>query len=467
MLDNVIINERFIISLQLGAHMTTDQAQHADEVLKLIIEDDEGSQAHYPILHDELRIGRSHDNQICLTQKNVSRFHASLLLQSTRVSLLVKDLDSYTGIRLNGQRIVNQCTFRMGDLIEIGDYSITLENNQSNSAQKSSKPIKSNAEPLADEYRATLVVVSNNLAGQIYQLNQKEMIIGRESSENDLVVNHRSISRNHAKIIWRNGDFTIIDLRSANGISINGSDFGTATLVNGDIIKMGHVKLRYVAPGDHYVFNIADTDNVVLDHSFSWLHSIFKPLIIFITVLSLAFLASKWWHGHFNSVESDFSDPSIIDIEVPSTAIDPLPTATDMMKPKSPQPIEFEESELNDGANTHEENTHEVNIHEVNIHEVKPNGDQSTQDNPQEASVDQPQQEIELDETDLRDDDSKVDQIKDVKVDLSKKVKSNVDSKPKDKKSSRSNAKKSNQEDRSQKTKEAPKIKQKTDHSTK
>lgn len=421
--------------------MTTDQAQHADEVLKLIIEDDEGAQAHYPILHDELRIGRSHDNQICLTQKNVSRFHASLLLQNTRVSLLVKDLDSYTGIRLNGQRIVNQCTFRMGDLIEIGDYSITLENNQSTHAQKSSKPIKSNAEPLADDCRATLVVVSNNLAGQIYQLNQKEMIIGRESSENDLVVNHRSISRNHAKIIWRNGDFTIIDLRSANGISINGSDFGTATLVNGDIIKMGHVKLRYVAPGDHYIFNIADTDNVVLDHSFSWLHSIFKPLIIFITVLSLAFLASKWWHGHFDSESKLLDDPNIIDIEVPSTAIDPLPAATDMMKAKSPQPIEREENDTND---------------ELNTHEVKP---MNTQDDPQGVSVDQSKQDIKVDETELSDKDSKADQIKDIKAIPSKKVNSSINPKSKDKKTSHANTKKSNQENRSQKAKKKSKKK--------
>ena len=223
--------------------MTTNHAKHADEVLKLIIEDDEGAQAHYPVLHDELNIGRSEDNHICLTQKNVSRFHASMALQSARTSLLVKDLDSYTGIKLNGRKIVNQCTFRMGDLIEIGDYSISLESNQSQNTSKGLKPLKNHTEPLQEQQCAKLVVVSSNLAGQIYHLNQKEMIIGRESAENDLVVNHRSISRNHTKVVWRNGDFTIIDLRSANGISINGSDFGTATLVNGDIIKMGHVSL--------------------------------------------------------------------------------------------------------------------------------------------------------------------------------------------------------------------------------
>ena len=106
---------------------TSENDQAHDDVLKLIIEDDEGSQANYPLLHEEVRVGRASDNQVCLAQRNVSRFHALMTLQSSRSALLVEDLESYTGIKLNGQKISNQCTFRIGDLIEIGDYVLSLQ----------------------------------------------------------------------------------------------------------------------------------------------------------------------------------------------------------------------------------------------------------------------------------------------------------------------------------------------------
>src|SRR5262249_20603862 len=44
-----------------------------------------------------------------------------------------------------------------------------------------------------------LVIVSSNFAGKEYELTRPQMIVGR-TDENDVVVNHRSISRNHAKI---------------------------------------------------------------------------------------------------------------------------------------------------------------------------------------------------------------------------------------------------------------------------
>ena len=129
--------------------------------------------------------------------------------------------------------------------------------------------------PLLPEEQARLVVVSSNLAGREYPLNQRESSLGRVARENTIVINHRSISRNHAKVIHRDGEFMINDLGSSNGVRVNGEAFTTCKLRNGDFIEMGQVKLRYVAPGDDYHFDMSHVNDVILDPALSP-----RPLIV-------------------------------------------------------------------------------------------------------------------------------------------------------------------------------------------
>lgn len=244
--------------------MSTTEQTSGGHNLKLMVEDDEGTKATYPILHAELTVGRSAENQVCLPQRDISRQHAHLRLQEDNSSLLVRDLESFTGIRLNGKRIMDQCAFRVGDLIEIGSYVLSLQTPEA-AAPKPSAPVKHEVERLSPSEQAKLVAVSSNLAGRVFMLDKREMIIGREAEDNDIVVPHRSISRNHAKVVWRDGEFTMIDQGSINGLLVNGAAFRAAALVNGDVIKLGHVKLRFVAPGDPYVFSPADMEQVTVE----------------------------------------------------------------------------------------------------------------------------------------------------------------------------------------------------------
>jgi hypothetical protein len=100
-----------------------------------------------------------------------------------------------------------------------------------------------------------LVVVSSNFAGKEHDLTRPQMIVGR-TDENDIVINHRSISRNHAKIVRDpdTGRYTISDLQSSNGVRVNGQDYGKVELRRGDTVDLGHVRLRFVEPGEDFVF---------------------------------------------------------------------------------------------------------------------------------------------------------------------------------------------------------------------
>ncbi|HVY37150.1 MAG TPA: FHA domain-containing protein [Polyangia bacterium] len=315
-------------------------------MLKLSIEDDEGKTTVVPLTRDEMTVGRQEGNTIRLTERNVSRRHARLSRQNG--TLCIEDLSSFTGVRVNGTKIVSPTPLREGDEVQIGDYRITLRGERpaitdrptmptmpvvngpigsvggavaiptrasvaAMAAQPASQaaanaavpaprsrtktsppqpmtaipqeggaaaaaPAPAAAEPVVQAVEAQptiplralteqamdpapaagpparLVVMTTDLAGREVALDKASVVIGR-TDENDVVLNHRSISRHHAKLV-RDGDrYTIVDLQSANGVRVNGEDYERIELNPGDLLELGHVKLRFVGPLEQFAFD--------------------------------------------------------------------------------------------------------------------------------------------------------------------------------------------------------------------
>jgi ABC transport system ATP-binding/permease protein len=251
---------------------------------KLIIEDDEGKTTVVPLIRDEITIGRKEGNTIRLTERNVSRKHAKLVKQNG--AIFIEDLTSYNGIKVNGDRISGRAPIQEGDRIQIGDYQLALKLEKPTqpgmpateiSSEKTTPFVRENGTgapnavmdlqptvqtailhapsvPKAAETPARLVAVSSNFARQEFVLDKASMVIGR-TDENDVVVNHRSISRHHAKIVREGTHYHIVDLQSANGVRVNGEEYGKVELRKGDHVDLGHVRLRFVAPGEDFVFD--------------------------------------------------------------------------------------------------------------------------------------------------------------------------------------------------------------------
>src|SRR5206468_6197402 len=99
---------------------------------KLIIEDDEGKTTVVPLIRDEITIGRKEGNTIRLTERNVSRRHAKLV--KSNGSVVIEDLQSYNGIKINGDRIAGRASVAEGDRIQIGDYQLALKLDKSAAA---------------------------------------------------------------------------------------------------------------------------------------------------------------------------------------------------------------------------------------------------------------------------------------------------------------------------------------------
>lgn len=77
-------------------------------------------------------------------------------------------------------------------------------------------------------------------------LVKESTTIGR-SSTNDMVFNHLSLSRHHARIFRQDEHFHVEDSGSRNGTFLNGVRLrNPAPLKHGDVIQLGEVMIRYV-----------------------------------------------------------------------------------------------------------------------------------------------------------------------------------------------------------------------------
>ena len=78
---------------------------------------------------------------------------------------------------------------------------------------------------------------------------KSDLAVGRTEG-NDLVLNHPSVSRKHAKFEVRDESFWIIDLKSTNGVKVNGNLITESQVGPGDKILVGSVQLDLKAQDD-------------------------------------------------------------------------------------------------------------------------------------------------------------------------------------------------------------------------
>lgn len=90
---------------------------------------DDGATA-LPVRGQMIRIGRHEENDICLSNKTVHRYHAVLHL-SPDDSYVISDISGAqgNGVFVNAERI-EHATLRNGDLIEIGDVKLRFRLNE-------------------------------------------------------------------------------------------------------------------------------------------------------------------------------------------------------------------------------------------------------------------------------------------------------------------------------------------------
>jgi hypothetical protein len=89
-----------------------------------------------------------------------------------------------------------------------------------------------------------LVAQSPEFAGQIFDLVGPEMTVGR-LADNQVQVEHASISGHHAVFRLQGQDYLVQDLESTNGTRINGEKVLQQKLRRNDMLRLGNIELLY------------------------------------------------------------------------------------------------------------------------------------------------------------------------------------------------------------------------------
>jgi pSer/pThr/pTyr-binding forkhead associated (FHA) protein len=247
---------------------------------KLVIEDDEGKRTVVPLSREQYSIGRKDGNTIRLTERNVSREHARIVkkangaapqpLETEKAAFVLEDLTSYNGVFVNGLRITHAQDLAHGDLVQIGDYRIVLQDESLLDVAAAVVSDPKQTIPQAPNARAAalldrphrFVMLAGPTPGAEFPLDSERMTIGR-AEDAGISINHNSVSRLHCEVhALGDGRFEIVDKGSSNGVRVNGSDLRRGIVEPGDVIELGDVKFKFIGAGQ--IFRPTESQQLAL-----------------------------------------------------------------------------------------------------------------------------------------------------------------------------------------------------------
>jgi pSer/pThr/pTyr-binding forkhead associated (FHA) protein len=246
---------------------------------KLVIEDDEGKRTVVPLTRDDYTIGRKDGNTIRLTERNVSRDHAKLSKRpgngvANGAGYVLEDLTSYNGVYVNGLRVAHAQELAHGDLIQIGDYRIVLQNDAvaevamaamagaTPDMTKATLPSPGGRASLLMERPNRLVMLAGPTPGAEYPMDTERLTIGR-AEDASISINHNSVSRLHCEVhALGDGRYEIVDKGSSNGVRVNGAELRRGIIEAGDVIELGDVKFKFVGAGQIFRPGVTDSQQL-------------------------------------------------------------------------------------------------------------------------------------------------------------------------------------------------------------
>jgi len=88
-----------------------------------------------------------------------------------------------------------------------------------------------------------IVIISGDDAGATYPL--KDVITFGRAESSTVVLRDAKVSRQHAKILQKGGEYILADLNSSNGTYVNGEKIDEHVLANNDELQIGDTVLQF------------------------------------------------------------------------------------------------------------------------------------------------------------------------------------------------------------------------------
>ncbi len=274
-------------------HGILDKVEHP---ARLILRTDTGEiLQEYTLEKSEISIGRAPTSDILLSKdKLTSRRHATIRYENGNYS--IHDERSANGTFVNGQQLEEMMprTLQDGDHIGIGEYELVFLASESASSGvdlESMPTITLSPSAIADityrtredallteaiqpgsrgtpAYSSAATPIEHDILDKVehparlilrtdtgevlqeYLLEKVETSIGRAPTNDILLSKEKLTSRRHATVKYENGNYVILDERSANGTFVNGQQLEEMVplmLHDGDHIGIGEHELLFQA----------------------------------------------------------------------------------------------------------------------------------------------------------------------------------------------------------------------------
>ncbi len=179
-------------------------------------------------------IGRDRESHLLLDNLTISRLHAILTRRGGE--LWIEDQRSAHGTLINGTPAAEKSPLRLGDQVVIGGVTLEVAFRFEAAVPtaavggKGGMPLEEPSRPPFEE--------------DVFLLNVDRITFGR-APDRDIVLPNPLISRRHAVLERRDGQFFLSDAQSQIGTHVNGGPIIRARLTAGDVVQIGPYLFRF------------------------------------------------------------------------------------------------------------------------------------------------------------------------------------------------------------------------------
>lgn len=189
------------------------------------------------LVGERVTLGSHHKNQLVLGSVGSEEFHAEIVISDDKLCLNSLNGRCY----VNGLLTAVEYELKAGDVLRIGKETLQIVDSGS-LISKSPVEKPDFGRSVKDPVKMTWVLVSKHraLQNREYVISEKS-ILGR-SSDCDICIPHKMLSRKHAEIVVENTKLIVRDLDSSNSVYHNGIKIKQVEVFKGDTLTFGNLE---------------------------------------------------------------------------------------------------------------------------------------------------------------------------------------------------------------------------------
>lgn len=187
-------------------------------------------------LHGPVTFFGSHQEvQVRLKHHTIAPAHCAII--NTGSSLILRDLASRSGTKLNGEPI-DCARLNDGDTVRIAGWKFRV-----GFSRRAGSGCGGSSIAAVSLNTTSGMYIESAETGKRWDDLPEIIVIGRRGAC-DIALDRDGVSRAHAMICRLDGRIAIFDLKSANGVKVNGQRTSMSYLSPGDLIRIGGHELR-------------------------------------------------------------------------------------------------------------------------------------------------------------------------------------------------------------------------------